>query len=213
MRVSKLNFGRFGLISVAARSLLVAALAFAVSGPVAHAKEKAKKAGGTMYVIQTSEGAITVKLWADKAPKTVANFVGLATGSKEWTDPKTREKKKGKSLYEGTIFHRVIPNFMTQGGDPTGTGMGGPGYQFEDETSPSDNFDRPGLLAMANAGPNTNGSQFFITLAATPWLNGRHTIFGEVTEGMDVVQKIVAAPRGAMDRPNSPISIKSIKAK
>jgi peptidyl-prolyl cis-trans isomerase A (cyclophilin A) len=200
------------------RALTVATFAVALGSivfgqTVAEAKDKAKKAGGNMYVIQTSEGAITVKLWADKAPKTVANFVGLATGTKEWTDPKSREKKKGKSLYEGTIFHRVIPGFMVQGGDPTGTGMGGPGYQFEDETSPGDSFDRPGLLAMANAGPNTNGSQFFITVAATPWLNGRHTIFGEVTEGMDIVQKIVGAPRGAMDRPNTPISIKSIKAK
>jgi peptidyl-prolyl cis-trans isomerase A (cyclophilin A) len=177
-------------------------------------EKKADKAHkGTIAEINTTAGKITIKLWPDKAPKTVENFIGLATGKKAWTDPKTGKDVKGKPLYNGTIFHRVIPGFMIQGGDPMGTGMGGPGYAFEDETSPSDSFDRPGLLAMANSGPNTNGSQFFITDKATPWLNGHHTIFGEVTSGMDVVEKIINAPKGANDRPDSPVSIKSIKIK
>lgn len=170
----------------------------------------AKDKTATIY---TSAGNIKVKLFADKAPKTVDNFVGLATGKKEWTDPNTGKTMKGKPLYNGTIFHRVIPDFMIQGGDPLGTGTGGPGYQFEDEFSSSDAFDHPGILAMANAGPNTNGSQFFITVKATPWLNGHHTIFGEVTSGMDVVNKIVSAPRGANDRPDKPVVIKKITVK
>lgn len=164
-------------------------------------------------VLKTSAGDITVKLFADQTPKTVENFVGLATGKKAWTDPKTGKEIKGTPLYNGTIFHRVIPEFMIQGGDPLGTGTGGPGYQFEDETKPTDKFDRPGILAMANAGPNTNGSQFFITLKPTPWLNGRHTIFGEVTQGMDVVNKIVAEPRGPNDRPEKPVTIQKITVK
>ena len=164
-------------------------------------------------VIQTTKGSITLKLFPEKAPKTVENFVGLATGSKEWTDPKTGKKMKRKPLYNGTVFHRVIPDFMIQGGDPLGQGTGGPGYSFEDETQPSDSFDKPGILAMANAGPNTNGSQFFITVKPTPWLNGKHTIFGEVTEGMDVVNKIVNAPRGPDDKPKTPIKIKKITLK
>jgi peptidyl-prolyl cis-trans isomerase A (cyclophilin A) len=163
--------------------------------------------------IETTAGKISLKLFGDKAPKTVENFVGLATGKKEWTDPATGESRKGKSLYAGTVFHRVIPNFMVQGGDPAGNGTGGPGYRFEDETKPTDNFDKPGILAMANAGPNTNGSQFFITVAPTPWLNGRHTIFGEVTQGMDVVNKIVNSPRDARDRPLQEIKIVKVTVK
>jgi peptidyl-prolyl cis-trans isomerase A (cyclophilin A) len=180
----------------------------------AKGKEKAKKESGPakQAVIHTTAGKITVKLFPDRAPKTVENFLGLASGKKEWTDP-TDNKKKSKPLYNGTIFHRVIPGFMIQGGDPEGTGRGGPGYTFEDETKPSDSFDKPGILAMANAGPNTNGSQFFITVKATPWLNGRHTIFGEVTSGMDVVEKIVGAPRDGNDRPNKPVKITKIDAK
>jgi peptidyl-prolyl cis-trans isomerase A (cyclophilin A) len=162
-------------------------------------------------VIETTAGDIKVKLFADSAPKTVDNFVQLATGKKDWTDPKTSKQMKGKPLYNGTIFHRVIPDFMIQGGDPAGNGTGGPGYTFEDETKPTDQFDKPGILAMANSGPNTNGSQFFITLKPTPWLNGRHTIFGEVTSGMEVVTKIVTAPRGANDMPDKPVKIKKIK--
>jgi len=162
-------------------------------------------------VIRTSMGDITVKLFTSKAPKTVANFVGLATGKKDWINPKTSKTVKNIPLYNGTVFHRVIPDFMIQGGDPLGNGTGGPGYQFEDEFKDTDAFDRPGILAMANAGPGTNGSQFFITVKPTPWLNGHHTIFGEVTKGMDVVNKIVSAERDEHDVPKKPIKIKQIK--
>ena len=165
----------------------------------------------THVVLQTTAGDIEINLFPERAPKTVANFVELATGKKKWTDPKTRKEVVGKSLYEGTIFHRVIPGFMIQGGDPMGTGEGDPGYRFEDETKPTDSFDKPGILAMANAGPNTNGSQFFITDAPTPWLNGKHTIFGEVTKGMDVVNKIISAPADpSNNRPEKPVSIKKV---
>jgi peptidyl-prolyl cis-trans isomerase A (cyclophilin A) len=147
----------------------------------------------TTAVFRTSAGSFTAKLMPEHAPVTVSNFVDLAAGNKEWRDPRDGKTKTG-AFYEGTVFHRVIPDFMIQGGDPTGTGTGGPGYTFEDEVPPSGpSFDRPGLLAMANAGPNTNGSQFFVTVAPTDWLTGKHTIFGEVTEGMDVVQSIEIA--------------------
>ena len=140
----------------------------------------------------TSLGEIVVRLLPDKAPKTVQNFVDLAEGSREWTDPRSGQKVK-RPLYDGTVFHRVIPGFMIQGGDPLGNGTGGPGYKFADEIGPDNKFDRPGLLAMANAGPNTNGSQFFITEVPTPHLNRGHTIFGEVVKGQDLVPKIAAA--------------------
>ena len=156
--------------------------------------------------LKTNVGAIGLELYEDDAPKTVANFVGLADGTKEWTDPKTGQKVK-KPFYDGLIFHRVIADFMIQGGDPLGTGIGGPGYKFEDEFNSALKFDRPGLLAMANAGPNTNGSQFFITDAPTDWLNNKHTIFGEVTEGLDVVKKIARVPKGPGDRPVTPVVI------
>ena len=142
--------------------------------------------------LTTSQGTITIRLFPDHAPKTVRNFVELAEGGREWTDPRTRQVTKDK-LYDGTIFHRVIPQFMIQGGDPLGTGTGGPGYKFEDEFSSGKKFDKPGLLAMANAGPNTNGSQFFITEVPTPHLNNRHTIFGEVVKGGDLVPQIARA--------------------
>ncbi|HLB62624.1 MAG TPA: peptidylprolyl isomerase [Actinomycetota bacterium] len=149
----------------------------------------------------TSRGSFTVRLMPDHAPVTVANFVDLSTGAREWTDPRDG-RRKTEPLYAGTIFHRVIDGFMVQGGDPTGTGMGGPGYNFEDECPPGGpGFDRPGLLAMANAGPNTNGSQFFVTVAPAPWLDGKHTIFGEVSDGYDVVEAIATAPTGPQDRP------------
>jgi len=165
---------------------------------------------GTYAVIATTEGAIVCRLFEKDAPKTVANFIELAEGAREWTHPVTRKKSKDR-LYDGTIFHRVIPKFMIQGGDPAGTGMGGPGYQFADETKGSPHkFDTPGKLAMANAGPNTNGSQFFITVAATDWLTGNHTIFGEVVEGQDVVEKIVNVPRGAQDRPVKEVRVQSV---
>ncbi|HSM91967.1 MAG TPA: peptidylprolyl isomerase [Anaeromyxobacteraceae bacterium] len=142
---------------------------------------------------QTSMGTIVVKLLPEKAPVTVANFVGLAEGTKEWTDPRSGQKQAGKPLYDGTMFHRVIPDFMIQGGNPLGTGTGGPGYRFQDEIGPDNKFSKPGLLAMANAGPGTNGSQFFITEVATPWLDKGHTIFGEVVQGGDLVPKITRA--------------------
>ncbi|MBI3554754.1 MAG: peptidylprolyl isomerase [Deltaproteobacteria bacterium] len=175
--------------------------------------KSAKAAKGTTAVIKTSMGSISVMLYPDKAPKTVENFIGLATGKKEWTDPKTGKVMKNKPLYNGTIFHRVIPGFMVQGGDPLGQGTGGPGYQFEDEFDPSLQFTEPGILAMANAGPATNGSQFFITVKETPWLNGKHTIFGKVTKGMDVVNKIVSVPRGPNDMPTKPVKITGITVK
>jgi peptidyl-prolyl cis-trans isomerase A (cyclophilin A) len=161
---------------------------------------------GLYAVIYTSTGNIVCRLFDKDAPKTVANFRGLATGTKAWTDPATGTVKH-TPLYSGTTFHRVIPEFMIQGGDPTGTGMGSPGYQFEDEISSSHTFDHPGILAMANSGPNTNGSQFFITVAPTPWLNGKHTIFGEVVSGQDVVDAISKVPRDDQDKPLTTVKI------
>ena len=159
----------------------------------------------------TSMGSFTVRLMPDHAPKTVANFVELATGSREWTDPRDGVRRS-EPLYDGTIFHRVIEGFMIQGGDPEGTGRGGPGYTFEDET-PDDGprFDRPGLLAMANAGPDTNGSQFFVTVAPTDWLTGKHTIFGEVTRGYEVVEAISKAATGGQDRPSSDVMLERVE--
>ena len=165
---------------------------------------------GTYAVFNTTEGKITVKLFEDDAPITVTNFIELAEGKREWTHPLTRAKSTNK-LYDGTIFHRVIPDFMIQGGDPAGNGMGGPGYKFQDETRGSRHkFDTPGKLAMANAGPGTNGSQFFITVAPTPWLTGNHTIFGEVAEGQDVVTKISKVARNAQDKPHKPVVLESV---
>ena len=160
--------------------------------------------------LTTTQGTVTVRLFPDHAPKTVRNFVELAEGGKEWTNPVTRAKSKDK-LYDGTVFHRVIAGFMIQGGDPLGNGTGGPGYKFGDEIHPDLRFDKPYLLAMANAGPGTNGSQFFITTVPTPWLTGKHTIFGEVVEGYDVVEKISKAPRNRQDRPNKEVVVKSVK--
>jgi len=162
-------------------------------------------------IIETTMGNLRCKLFPKEAPKTVANFIGLADGTKDWTDPATGQKKHGVPLYSGTIFHRVIPNFMIQGGDPLGTGVGDPGYKFEDEIVPSLTFDRPGRLAMANAGPGTNGSQFFITEVATPWLNGHHTIFGQCDEAsVELVKKIARVPKGAGDTPATPVRITKI---
>jgi peptidyl-prolyl cis-trans isomerase A (cyclophilin A) len=161
--------------------------------------------------LHTSKGDIKINLFPDHAPKTVANFAGLAEGTIEWTDPKTREKSS-KSLYAGTVFHRVIDGFMIQGGDPLGTGTGGPGFKFADEFHPELSFDGPYLLAMANSGPGSNGSQFFITTAATTWLNFKHTIFGEVAdqESRDVVDVIGTTKVGPGDRPVEPITINSV---
>jgi peptidyl-prolyl cis-trans isomerase A (cyclophilin A) len=159
----------------------------------------------------TNQGSFTVRLMPEHAPRTVTNFVELASGAREWTDPRDGSRT-AQPLYDGTVFHRVIDGFMIQGGDPEGTGRGGPGYTFEDET-PADGprFDKPGLLAMANAGPNTNGSQFFVTVAATPWLDGRHTIFGEVTDGYDVVEAISHVDTGAQDRPRDDVTVERVE--
>jgi peptidyl-prolyl cis-trans isomerase A (cyclophilin A) len=164
---------------------------------------------GLYAVIYTSMGNIVCRLFDKDAPKAVANFRGLATGTKAWTDPATGATKH-TPLYSGTTFHRVIPGFMIQGGDPTGTGTGSPGYQFEDEVSSNHALDHPGILAMANSGPNTNGSQFFITVAPTPWLNGKHTIFGDVVSGQDVVDAISKVPRDDQDKPLTPVKITRI---
>ena len=161
---------------------------------------------GLYAVIYTSMGDIVCRLFPKDAPKTVANFRELATGTKLWTDPRTGRKTR-RPLYSGTIFHRVIPQFMIQGGDPLGTGSGDPGYKFADEFSPDHTFDKPGMLAMANSGPDTNGSQFFITVAPTPWLNGKHTIFGEVVTGQEVADKISEVPRNSDDKPDTPVKI------
>jgi peptidyl-prolyl cis-trans isomerase A (cyclophilin A) len=165
---------------------------------------------GTYAIINTSEGKIVCRLFEKEAPKTVENFVELAEGKREWTHP-VGGKKSNNKLYDGTIFHRVIPDFMIQGGDPAGNGMGGPGYKFADETKGSPHsLNAPGKLAMANAGPNTNGSQFFITVAPTQWLTGKHTVFGEVVEGYDVVEKISKVPRNSQDKPNKPVTIETV---
>jgi peptidyl-prolyl cis-trans isomerase A (cyclophilin A) len=158
----------------------------------------------------TSEGKFTARLFDEEVPKTVANFVGLAEGSQEWTDPRSGSKMK-QPYYNGTIFHRVIAGFMIQGGDPLGQGTGGPGYKFADEFNPKLRHSKAGVLSMANSGPNTNGGQFFITLDQTSWLNDKHSVFGEVVEGMDVVKKIGGtATSKPGDRPLKPITIQSV---
>jgi peptidyl-prolyl cis-trans isomerase A (cyclophilin A) len=164
---------------------------------------------GLYAVIYTSMGNIVCRLFEHEAPKAVANFRGLATGSKVWTDPRTG-KAMHTPLYSGTTFHRVIPDFMIQGGDPTGTGTGSPGYEFADEIDPNRKFDRPGILAMANHGPNTNGSQFFITVAAAEHLNDGYTVIGEVVSGQDVADAISKVPRDSNDKPLTPVTIKAI---
>ncbi|MBI4041296.1 MAG: peptidylprolyl isomerase [Deltaproteobacteria bacterium] len=159
--------------------------------------------------LDTTQGKIKIKLFQDKAPKTVDNFVSLAEGTKEFTDPKTGKKTK-RPFYDGLIFHRVIPGFMIQGGDPLGNGMGGPGYEFSDEFHPTLKHSKAGILSMANAGPNTNGSQFFITETATPHLDGKHAVFGEVVEGLEVVHKIANVPRGSSDKPKEPVVLRKV---
>lgn len=187
-------------------SLVVLALPFVACS---EGKTKESKVMDVIAKFETSQGNFKIKLFPSEAPATVTNFIGLAKGTKEFIDPKSGKPTK-KPFYDGLIFHRVIPEFMIQGGDPLGTGTGGPGYQFQDEFGSGRTFNKPGILAMANAGPNTNGSQFFITVAATPWLNNRHTIFGEVIEGYDVVEKISEVSKGANDRPNEPVVIKKV---
>lgn len=181
------------------------------TAPPAHASDAPPPAPipaepGTYAVIYTSMGNIVCRLFPQEAPKAVANFVALATGTKVWKDPKTGQSKK-TSLYAGTTFHRVIPGFMIQGGDPAGDGTGDPGYEFEDEINPSRVFDRPGILAMANHGKNTNGSQFFITVAPAPHLNGGYTVFGEVVSGQEVADAISKLDRDDNDKPKTPVKI------
>jgi peptidyl-prolyl cis-trans isomerase A (cyclophilin A) len=170
----------------------------------AQAKNTTKGKKDMIAVFETNMGTFKAKLFAEESPKTVENFVSLAEGTN------TKANKKGP-FYDGLIFHRVIPNFMIQGGCPQGNGTGGPGYKFEDEFKSGLKHNKPGLLSMANAGPNTNGSQFFVTVAATPWLDNRHTIFGEVIEGMDIVYSISKVRTAPGDRPIEPITIKSLK--
>ena len=184
-------------------SVLAVSVGVALSG---QAKEK-KLTPGTYAHFETTEGNFIVKLFDKEAPKTVANFVGLAEGT---IDTITGKPGKSKPYYDGLTFHRIIDGFMIQGGDPTGTGSGGPGYRFADEFNPKLRFTKAGLLAMANAGPNTNGSQFFITLGATAHLNDKHTIFGEVVDGMDVIRKIGKVKTGANDRPATPVVMKKV---
>jgi peptidyl-prolyl cis-trans isomerase A (cyclophilin A) len=164
---------------------------------------------GTYARFDTTEGSFTVRLFDQEAPKTVENFVGLAEGSKQWSDPRTNQKVQ-RPYYDGTIFHRVIDGFMIQGGDPLGQGIGGPGYNFADEFHPKLRHNKAGILSMANRGPNTNGGQFFITLAPTPHLDDRHAVFGEVVDGMDVVSKIGRTPTGDRDRPKKDIVIQHV---
>jgi peptidyl-prolyl cis-trans isomerase A (cyclophilin A) len=168
------------------------------------------RAPGTYAILETSQGSIVCRLFEKEAPQTVANFIGLAEGTKEFTDPRTRAKTK-KPFYDGLTFHRVIPDFMIQGGCPLGTGTGDPGYRFADEFHPSLRHNAPGKLSMANAGPGTNGSQFFVTVAPTPWLDNRHTIFGEVVEGQDVADTISKMPRDAGDRPRTPVVLQHVR--
>lgn len=168
------------------------------------------RAPGTYATFETNQGNIVCRLFDAEAPKTVANFIGLAEGTKEFTDPRTGGKAK-RAFYDGLIFHRVIPDFMIQGGCPVGNGTGDPGYRFADEFHPALKHDRAGRLSMANAGPNTNGSQFFITVAPTPWLDNRHTIFGEIVEGQDVAVKISLLPRDSSDRPRQPVVLQRVR--
>lgn len=181
-----------------------------LASPQAAAKPDVPAAATAVF--DTTAGTLRCTLFPKQAPKTVANFIGLAEGTKDWTHPFTKSKKKGVPLFNGTIFHRVIPNFMIQGGDPAGNGTGGPGYRFEDEFVATLKFDRPGRLAMANSGPNSNGSQFFITDVPTPHLNNRHTIFGQCDEAsLVLVRKIARAPRDQRtDKPFTPVKINKI---
>jgi peptidyl-prolyl cis-trans isomerase A (cyclophilin A) len=168
------------------------------------------RAPGTYAVLETSQGEIVARLYEKEAPKTVANFIGLAEGTKEFSDARTGQKTK-RAYYDGLGFHRVIPDFMIQCGCPLGTGTGGPGYNFADEFHPTLRHNKPGKFSMANSGPGTNGSQFFVTVAATPWLDNRHSIFGEVVEGLDVAIKVSKLPRDSSDRPRTPVVIQKVR--
>jgi peptidyl-prolyl cis-trans isomerase A (cyclophilin A) len=193
-----------------ATALLLAATVAGAQPPAAPWTKKVQEGKDLYATFKTSQGDIVVRLFSKDAPKTVENFVALAAGEKEWRHPQTGEKST-KPLYSGTIFHRVIPDFMIQGGDPLGTGTGDGGYSFADEFQSGRTFSKPGLLAMANAGPNTNGTQFFITTSTPNYLNHKHTIFGEVVKGYDVAVKISKVPRDEADRPKTPVSITQIE--
>jgi peptidyl-prolyl cis-trans isomerase A (cyclophilin A) len=182
----------------------------AAAGATQGAQKESTLPPGVYAQFVTSEGNFTVRLFEEEAPKTVQNFIGLAEGTKEWTDPRTNKKVK-QPYYNGIIFHRVIKGFMIQGGDPLGQGIGGPGYTFADEFHPKLRHSKMGVLSMANRGPNTNGGQFFITLAPTPHLDDRHSVFGEVVEGLDVVQKIGSTATDGRDRPVKDVVIQSVK--
>jgi peptidyl-prolyl cis-trans isomerase A (cyclophilin A) len=211
------------------KHLLIAPLAMAIFASTAFAQETTKPAeeplpdapqatmaaqihpNGPTVVMDTSMGRITCQFFEKEAPKAVANFIALAQGTKDWTDPQSQKKMHNKPLYDGTLFHRVIPEFMIQGGDPTGTGMGDPGYTFEDEFNPDLNFDVPGRLAMANSGPNTNGSQFFITEVPTEHLNQKHTIFGQCDEpSIGLVKAIARVERDPNDKPVTPVVLQKV---
>ncbi len=168
-----------------------------------------KKGDRVTATFETSKGNFVCRLFADECPMTVGSFAGLATGEAAWTAPDGSETKR--PLYDGTVFHRIIPDFMIQGGDPLGNGTGGPGFKFDDEIVSTLKHDKPGVLSMANAGPGTNGSQFFVTEVPTPWLDGKHTVFGEVVEGFDVVREIARGPSGSGDKPAEPIRLERVK--
>lgn len=192
--------------------VVASALSMLCIAPMTWAAQGKAKSKNPKVTIVTSEGKIVVELFPSRAPETVKNFLELAKGTKTWTDPNGNPMKT--PLYNGTKFHRVIPDFMIQGGDPAGNGTGGPGYTFKDEFTEEDKFDKPGILAMANSGPGTNGSQFFITVKETPWLAKRHTIFGKVADekSLKVVMKISTVQRDQMDAPLKPVVIQEIKA-
>jgi peptidyl-prolyl cis-trans isomerase A (cyclophilin A) len=173
-------------------------------------EEKLGFGKGLYAIFETTVGDMIARLEEEKTPETVQNFIGLATGSKEYTDPRTNAKST-EPFYDGTVFHRIIKDFMVQGGDRLGKGTGGPGYRFKDEFDKSLSHDGPGVLSMANAGPGTNGSQFFITLVATPWLNGKHTVFGKLVKGEDVLKKLGEVPTGAQDRPRDEVGIRKLR--
>ncbi|MGA9586409.1 MAG: peptidylprolyl isomerase [Terracidiphilus sp.] len=207
------------LITPIAATFVTAAIAQETTKPVEPALPDAPQAtaaamihpNGPTVIMDTSMGRITCQFFEKQAPKTVANFIGLAQGTKDWTDPQTHNKMHNKPLYDGTVFHRVIPEFMIQGGDPTGTGSGDPGFTFEDEFDPNLNFDVPGRLAMANSGPGTNGSQFFITEVPTEHLNQHHTIFGQCDEpSINVVKTIARVERDPNDKPVTPVVLKKV---
>jgi len=203
------GFLRYAVV-VGALAILLTAGGAGAGQQAATQKERSVEGAQPLYAtLKTSMGSIVIHLFEDKAPNTVANFVGLAEGTKEWTDPKTGQKVK-RPLYNGTIFHRVIPGFMIQGGDPLGRGTGGPGYRFADEFHKDLRHSKPGILSMANAGPNTNGSQFFITHAPTPHLDGRHSVFGEVVKGQEVVVAIGNVPTGPGDRPQKDVVLQEV---